>query len=152
MKIVFAFGEMLDQNAKQNSSILFQVHFHPPMKERLAFTPREFADLFNRELSWTYRQVYAGRVHPITEYGRMMIPASEVEKILATAGRYEGRKRSGSKRGLEKLKQEIQRAWGRYVRARTKPSVTFENGTLPLQEREMRRAARRRLFKDKEVH
>lgn len=58
--------------------------------KRLAFSPGEFAELFGKSQTWGYRQIYAGNVKTITEYGRILIPASEAEKILAKAGVYNG--------------------------------------------------------------
>lgn len=54
------------------------------------YTVAEFAALFNRHKSWAYRLIYAGRINVISDYGTMMIPASEVEKIIRTAKRYVG--------------------------------------------------------------
>lgn len=50
--------------------------------DRVAFDFDEFAKKFGRDRSWTYRQVRAGRIKVISGYGKMMIPASEVERIL----------------------------------------------------------------------
>ena len=47
--------------------------------DKVAFTPVEFATLFGKERTWAYRQLYAGRVKAITEYGRTLIPRVEVE-------------------------------------------------------------------------
>ena len=51
----------------------------------IAYSPAKFAALFNHEQTWAYRLIYGGKVKVITEFGRMMIPASEVERILASA-------------------------------------------------------------------
>lgn len=89
------------------------------MTEKVAFSPKEFAALFSKEQSWGYRQIYAGKISTITEYGRILIPAAEVEKILASAGRYEGQKKlPRTKKQLEKLKPRLQDAWTSFVRAR----------------------------------
>ena len=53
--------------------------------ERVAYTPKEFADLFGRSQTWGYRKIYDGTVKVITEHGRKLIPASEVDKILDSA-------------------------------------------------------------------
>lgn len=63
-----------------------------PSLQRVTFSPSEFAALFGKSQTWGYRQIYAGKVQTITEYGRILIPASEVERILGSAARYEGRK------------------------------------------------------------
>jgi len=56
-----------------------------PLSERAAATPEEFAAAFGRGKIWTYRCVYAGRVKAIRDYGRLMIPTSEISRILASA-------------------------------------------------------------------
>lgn len=61
-----------------------------PMPNKVALTPGEFAALFGKSQTWGYRQLYAGKVQAITQYGRVMIPVSEVERILGEAGRYNG--------------------------------------------------------------
>ncbi len=60
--------------------------------QRVAFSPGEFAALFGKQQTWGYRQIYAGKVNAITEHGRILIPAAEVERILAKAGTYNGLK------------------------------------------------------------
>jgi hypothetical protein len=60
--------------------------------DRVAFSPGEFAALFGKSQTWGYRQIYAGKVKTITEYGRILIPAAEVERILGKAGTYDGLK------------------------------------------------------------
>lgn len=68
-----------------------------PSREPVALSPRQFAELFGKEQSWGYRQIYSGKVKTITAYGRILIPASEVEKILGEADRYNGRKPKAKK-------------------------------------------------------
>src|SRR3954470_2486529 len=63
------------------------------MKEPVALSPREFAALFEKEQTWGYWQIYAGKVKTITEYGRTMIPAAEVERIVGAAAIFNERKR-----------------------------------------------------------
>jgi len=52
--------------------------------------PGEFAAIFGKSQTWGYRQLYSGNVKAMTGYGRIMIPASEVERVLSEAGRYLG--------------------------------------------------------------
>ena len=66
-------------------------------QQRVTFSPGEFAALFGKSQTWGYRQLYAGKVKSITEYGRILIPASEVERILAEAGIYNGEKKRVAK-------------------------------------------------------
>ena len=63
------------------------------MAEKKAYTPAEFAALFGREKTWAYRMLYAGKINGISDYGRMMIPASEAERIEGEATRYRGKKK-----------------------------------------------------------
>ncbi len=55
---------------------------------RLGYPPSEFARLVGRHPSWGYRQLYAGNVKAVTTLGRILIPASEVERVMATAEPY----------------------------------------------------------------
>ncbi len=67
--------------------------------DRVAFSPGEFASLFGKSQTWGYRQIYAGKVKTVTEIGRILIPAAEVERILGKAGTYNGLKPKVAKRG-----------------------------------------------------
>lgn len=49
--------------------------------DRVAYDFDEFAKLFGRDRSWTYRIAKAQKLKVITGYGKMMIPVSEVERI-----------------------------------------------------------------------
>jgi hypothetical protein len=88
--------------------------------QRVTFSPGEFAVLFGKSQTWGYRQIYAGKVKTITEYGRIQIPAAEVERILATAGLYglAKRKAPASKTELQKLAPKLEGAWTRFIRNR----------------------------------
>ena len=65
--------------------------------QRVAYTPGEFAAMFGKSQTWGYRQIYAGTVKTITQHGRILIPAAEVERILAEAGIYNGEKKRVAK-------------------------------------------------------
>ena len=90
--------------------------------DRVAFSPGEFAALFGKSQTWGYRQIYAGKVKAITEYGRLSIPAVEVERILQTAGVYDGLKAKDSaktKEDYQRLKPTtLQSAWQSFLHAR----------------------------------
>ena len=60
----------------------------PEQPTRVAYNPTEFAALFGKSRAWGYRQVNDGKVLTITEYGRILTPASEVNRILDTAARH----------------------------------------------------------------
>lgn len=65
--------------------------------KRVAFSPGEFAALFGKSQTWGYRQIYAGKVKTITQHGRILIPAADVERILGEAGIYNGEKKRVAK-------------------------------------------------------
>ena len=58
------------------------------LSERFALSPREFAAAVGRSPTYAYRQIYAGRIKPISDAGRLLIPRSEVDRFLARAGEY----------------------------------------------------------------
>jgi hypothetical protein len=55
---------------------------------RAAFSPREFAASCGKHASWAYRLLYSAKIHAITELGRILIPASELERVINLAQRY----------------------------------------------------------------
>ena len=58
-----------------------------PLDKRVAFSPAEFAALCGRSPTWAYRQIYAGRIKPIS-FGRLLIPRSELDSFLARKAEY----------------------------------------------------------------
>ena len=75
---------------------------------RVAYTPKEFAALFGKSQTWGYRQIQAGKVNAIKDYGRILIPAEEVERVLSSAGRYLGiTKPVGEAREFEEPVEEV---------------------------------------------
>ena len=59
-----------------------------PLTQRFGYSAAEFAALFGRSATWAYRQIYAGRVRPIADCGRLLIPHTEVDSILARRREY----------------------------------------------------------------
>jgi hypothetical protein len=89
-----------------------------PLK-RVAYSPGEFAELFGKSQTWGYRQIYDGKVIAITQHGRILIPAKEVERILESAGIYNGMEKSKqAKARVEKLTPEQKSIWQRFVESR----------------------------------
>ena len=95
----------------------------PPL-ERVAFSPGEFAQLFGKSQTWGYRQIYAGKVKAITEHGRILIPAAEVEAILQTAGVFNGSKPKTikTKSEIQALAPQLPNAWRSFLAARRQPN------------------------------
>jgi hypothetical protein len=62
---------------------------HIQSTDRAAFKIREFAAKFGHHPTWGYRQVYAGNVAVIDVMGQLMIPAREVDRLLALAKPYD---------------------------------------------------------------
>jgi len=63
----------------------------PLTSDRLILTPAEFGALFGRSKTWAYRMIYRGVVRPLKSTPSVMIPRSEVERLLADTGEYAGR-------------------------------------------------------------
>ena len=55
---------------------------------RAAYSPAEFAASCGRHPSWAYRLLYANKIRAVTELGRILIPASELERVLSLAQPY----------------------------------------------------------------
>jgi hypothetical protein len=55
---------------------------------RAAYSPREFAASCGKHATWAYRLLYANKIQAITELGRILIPASELERVLNLAQPY----------------------------------------------------------------
>jgi hypothetical protein len=72
-----------------------------PLSERLGYSPAEFASLFGRSPTWGYRQIYSGRVKPIADCGRIIIPRVEVESVLARRREYNPAQQSCFEGALE---------------------------------------------------
>ncbi len=87
---------------------------------RVAFSPGEFAELFGKSQTWGYRQIYAGKVKAITQHGRILIPAAEVDAILKTAGVYDGLKPKTvkTKTELQGLAPRLGNAWQSFLAVR----------------------------------
>lgn len=75
-------------SAQQPASIDAKPQFL--VHQRVALSPAEFAGLFGRSETWGYRQLYSGRVKAIQVSGRLLIPRSEVDRLLAEAAVYTG--------------------------------------------------------------
>lgn len=62
--------------------------------EPALLTPLEFAKIFRKkDKTWAYRQCWNGNIEVVYGYGRMLIPRTEVDRLLAKKGRYLGPKR-----------------------------------------------------------
>lgn len=91
----------------------------PANSKRVAFSPGEFAALFGKSQTWGYRQIYAGKVKAIDDYGRILIPANEVERLLKSAGIYNGKEKPKQQKArLSKLPEEQRSVWQRFIQQR----------------------------------
>ena len=61
-----------------------------PPPGKVVLSPPEFAALFGRHYTWAYRQIKEGRVKVVTGTGRILIPRSEVDRLLDQARHYTG--------------------------------------------------------------
>jgi Helix-turn-helix domain len=64
------------------------------LPRRAAYSPAEFAATCGRHPSWAYRLLYGGKIRAITELGRILIPASELERVLSLAQPYDPQPKS----------------------------------------------------------
>jgi hypothetical protein len=55
---------------------------------RAAYSPAEFAASCGKHPSWAYRLLYANKIRAVTELGRILIPASELGRVLGLAQPY----------------------------------------------------------------
>gem|GEM_PF-1762231 len=111
------------------------------MLQRAAYSPKEFSSLFGKSQTWGYRQIYAGSVETITQFGRIMIPATEVERIIQTAEIYSGQKPKSKAAGRKVRISEPESVWQHYMasRRRGEKLTNSERSAAPLN-------ARRRIF------
>jgi hypothetical protein len=59
--------------------------------DRLAYSPAEFAALFDHAPVWGYRRIYCGDVKVLRQGGRLMIPRGEIENFLSRTVTYNGK-------------------------------------------------------------
>jgi len=57
--------------------------------DRAAYSPAEFAACCGKHASWAYRLLYANKIRAVTELGRILIPASELTRVLSLAQPYD---------------------------------------------------------------
>lgn len=50
---------------------------------RVAYSIAEFAALFGKKRLWAYDLAKKGKIRTLTGYGKTMVPAAEVERILS---------------------------------------------------------------------
>lgn len=65
-------------------------HIIAQSPDKQAFNPTEFASLFGRHRSWTYRLLYAGLLQKLDLPGRILIPSSEATRLLASKANHGG--------------------------------------------------------------
>jgi hypothetical protein len=65
-----------------------------PFEDRVGFSPTEFAQLFGKGVVWGYRQIYDGKVKAIQELGQLIIPKTEIIRLLGTAAPYNGKEKA----------------------------------------------------------
>lgn len=108
--------------------------------ERVAYSPGEFAKLFGKSQTWGYREIYRGNVKAITEHGRILIPAKEVERILESAGIYDGREKAKpAQKKAKPLSTEQKSIWQRFVEMRRQKGGGASNGAAPMPQTTLKR-------------
>jgi hypothetical protein len=56
-----------------------------PLLDRAAVTLNECSALFGKQTTWAYRLAYAGKLRVIRDLGRMMVPRSEIQRLMSNA-------------------------------------------------------------------
>jgi helix-turn-helix protein len=69
--------------------------------DRAAYSPAEFAASCGKHPTWAYRLLYANKIRAITELGRILIPASELERVLSLAQPYNPKRKPKSQSQTE---------------------------------------------------
>ena len=64
---------------------------------RAAYSPAEFAASCGKHPTWAYRLLYTNKIRAITELGRILIPASELERVLSLAQPYDPKPKTNPK-------------------------------------------------------
>ena len=59
-----------------------------PLGNRSALSVRELAESCGKHPTWCYRLLYSGKICAITQLGKILIPASELERVLNLAEPY----------------------------------------------------------------
>jgi len=59
-----------------------------PLAERAAYSPAEFAALCSKSPTWASKLIYAGKLKPIAEFGRMLMPHAQLDAVLARCAEY----------------------------------------------------------------
>jgi hypothetical protein len=62
--------------------------------DRAAYSPAEFARACGKHPTWAYRLLYAGKLKAVTKVGRLLIPATEMDRIMAFAEPYNPKPRN----------------------------------------------------------
>src|SRR5581483_4274718 len=81
-------GMTMQDRTSPRQRVQTQLRDPIPLSQRLGYSLSEFAALFGRSPTWGYRQIYAGRVKPVADCGRLIIPRAELERVLSSAARY----------------------------------------------------------------
>jgi hypothetical protein len=56
---------------------------------RAAYSPAEFAASCGKHPTWAYRLLYGGKIRAVTHLGRILIPATELQRVLSLIQRYD---------------------------------------------------------------
>jgi len=79
---------------------------HIQLIDRAAYSPSEFAAFFGKHPTWSYRLLYAGKVHALTTLGRILIPASELERVLEPLAEYNPKPKTIKAKSIAEISEE----------------------------------------------
>lgn len=56
---------------------------------RTAYSPAEFSAACGKSKTWAYRLLYSGKLKAVTQFGHILIPATEMDRLLSAAKPYD---------------------------------------------------------------
>jgi hypothetical protein len=71
------------------------------LASRAAYSPAEFAASCGRHATWAYRLLYKNKLKAVTGLGRLLIPATELERVLSEAETYDPKPKATKVEGVE---------------------------------------------------
>ena len=96
-----AMDEASPQKKENRGKSRPEQEFEPRPLDRLAYSPAEFAGLFDHAAVWGYRRIYDGDVKVLRQGGRLLIPRAEIERFLASVTTYDGMRKKNRRTAKE---------------------------------------------------
>lgn len=59
-------------------------HQQQPAAPQVAYTLAQFANLFGKNRSWSYRLAASGKIKVVNGYGSALVPATEIDRLIGS--------------------------------------------------------------------